>query len=175
MLNAMVLIMGWGGGRTRDLGPVAPATCPNCHNDVYLHQVHSDKQFSLYFVPLASYGNNEYLACPICQHGMALPPAQRQASANMRAATKSFREGHVPEAYYRRTVDAFWAHMGVNPNGKQVVRGPRDVPPPPPEPAAAEDDGPTLAEQLQDLGDLRQQGVLTDEEFGAAKKKLLEA
>ena len=73
MLNAMVLIMGWGGGRTRDLGPVAPATCPNCHNDVYLHQVRSDKQFSLYFVPLASYGNNEYLACPICQHGMALP------------------------------------------------------------------------------------------------------
>jgi len=171
----MVLIMGWGGGRTQDLGPVAPATCPNCHNDVYLHQVRSDKQFSLYFVPLASYGDNEYLACPICQHGLALPPGQQQAAANMRAATASFRQGHVPESYYRRTVDAFWAHMGVNPNGQQVVRGPADVPPPPPAPSAVASDGPSLAEQIQTLGELRNQGVLTEEEFSAAKKKVLES
>lgn len=169
----MVVIMGWGGGRTQDLGPVAPATCPNCHNSVYLHQVRSDKQFSLYFVPLASYDNNEYLACPICQHGLALPPGQQSRVLNMRAATASFRQGHVPEAYYRQTVEAFWQAMGVNPNGQQVVRGPAEVPPAPPQPASASD-GPTMAEQLKNLGDLREQGALTEQEFAAAKKKLLE-
>jgi hypothetical protein len=170
----MVLIMGWGGGQAKDLGPVAPATCPNCHNSVYMHHVRSNKQFSLYFVPLASYGGNEYLACPICQHAMQVPPGQQERIVNMRAATASFRQGHVPEAYYRQTVDAFWRAIGVNPNGQQVLRGPADVPPPPPEPAAtAGDDGPTMAEQLKALGELRQQGVLTEEEFAAAKKKLL--
>ena len=42
----MVVIMGWGGGDTKDLGEVAPASCPNCHNQVFLHQLHSTKQFS---------------------------------------------------------------------------------------------------------------------------------
>lgn len=171
----MVLIMGWGGGQAQDLGPVAPATCPNCHNDVYLHQVRSNKQFSLYFVPLASYGGNEYLACPICQHAMQIPPGQQSRINNMRAATSSFRQGHVPESYYRQTVEAFWAAIGVNPSGQQVLRGPADVPPPPSQPVVAADDGQNLAEQLRALGELRQQGALTEQEFAAAKKKLLES
>ena len=171
----MVVIMGFGGGRAQDLGPVAPAVCPNCHNDVFLHHIRSDKQFSLYFVPLASYGGNEYLACPICQHGLQLPPEQRAAAANMRAATASFRQGRVPEAYYRQTVDAFWAHMGVNPNGQQVVRGSNAaLPPPEPATTASAATGPTLAQQLKGLGELRDQGTLTQEEFAAAKKRLLE-
>jgi hypothetical protein len=171
----MVLIMGWGSGQTKDLGPVAPATCPNCHNDVYLHHLRSNKQFSLYFVPLASYGGNEYLACPICQHAMSVPPGQQERITNMRAATASFRQGHVPADYYRQTVEAFWRAIGVNPNGQQVVRGPREVLPPPPEPApAAAGDGLSLAEQLKDLGELRQRGALTESEFAAAKKRLIE-
>ena len=51
----MVVIMGWGDARARDRGEVAPATCPKCHNYVFMHEVHSEKQFSLYFVPLSSY------------------------------------------------------------------------------------------------------------------------
>ena len=35
----MVLIFGFGSGQPRDLGEVAPTTCPNCHNEVYLHHV----------------------------------------------------------------------------------------------------------------------------------------
>ena len=44
------------------------------------------------------------------------------------------------------------------------------APPPPPAPAAAPAD--PIA-QLKELGDLRAQGILTEEEFAAAKAKLL--
>ena len=42
--------------------------------------------------------------------------------------------------------------------------------PPPPPPAAAEEDP---IEQLQKLGKLHEQGILTDEEFAAQKAKIL--
>jgi hypothetical protein len=41
---------------------------------------------------------------------------------------------------------------------------------PPPPPAAA---GPDPIEQLRELGELHQQGVLTDEEFAVQKSKIL--
>ena len=44
------------------------------------------------------------------------------------------------------------------------------APPPPPPAAAPEDDS---AAQLQNLAQLHTQGVLTDEEFAAAKAKIL--
>ena len=45
--------------------------------------------------------------------------------------------------------------------------------PPPPPPQAAPAQGPSMIDQLNQLNDLRQQGALTDEEFAAAKAKLL--
>ena len=42
----MVVIFGWGAGEARDLGEVAPLVCPNCHNQVFLHQIHSEKPVS---------------------------------------------------------------------------------------------------------------------------------
>jgi Short C-terminal domain len=45
------------------------------------------------------------------------------------------------------------------------------APPPPPAPAPAEEDDATA--QLQKLAALHTQGVLTDEEFAAAKAKIL--
>lgn len=47
---------------------------------------------------------------------------------------------------------------------------PPPAPPPAPAPAAAQ---PDMAAELQKLGDLKTQGLLTDEEFAAAKAKLL--
>jgi hypothetical protein len=44
---------------------------------------------------------------------------------------------------------------------------------PPPQAAAAA--GPSMTDQLQQLAALHQQGVLSDEEFAAAKAKLLGA
>ena len=35
----MVVIFGWGGGQAKDLGEIAPTTCPNCHNHVFLHHI----------------------------------------------------------------------------------------------------------------------------------------
>jgi hypothetical protein len=40
-------------------------------------------------------------------------------------------------------------------------------------PAAAPAAGPSMADQIGQLADLHQQGVLTDDEFAAAKAKLL--
>jgi Short C-terminal domain len=45
-----------------------------------------------------------------------------------------------------------------------------DAPPPPPPPA---DDGPDMVEQLTKLAALKDQGILTEEEFAAQKAKLL--
>ena len=44
------------------------------------------------------------------------------------------------------------------------------APPPPPPPAAP---APDPIEQLKQLGELKQQGILTDEEFAAQKAKIL--
>jgi Short C-terminal domain len=45
--------------------------------------------------------------------------------------------------------------------------------PPPPPPQAAPAQGPSMIDQLNQLNELRQQGALSDEEFTAAKAKLL--
>jgi hypothetical protein len=178
--SSMVVIFGWGGGDTKDLGEVAPALCPNCHNDVYLHHITTNKQVSLYFIPLAKYGDNQYLACPICHAGMAVDPKLKMTVDQMRAATASFRRGRVPQDHYVATVRAFWAKIGVNPSGQQVVRpasagsaaaGPGTGPVSQAPVAAAPK--PPLAEQLARLGELRAQGILSEEEFAAAKARLL--
>ena len=44
---------------------------------------------------------------------------------------------------------------------------------PPPPPQAPPAQGPSMLDQLNQLNELRQQGALTDEEFAAAKAKLL--
>ena len=46
-------------------------------------------------------------------------------------------------------------------------------PPPPPPPQAPPAPGSSMIDQLNQLNELRQQGALTDEEFAAAKAKLL--
>jgi Short C-terminal domain len=46
----------------------------------------------------------------------------------------------------------------------------QQAPPPPPPAAGSQDD---MFEQLKKLGELRDQGILTDEEFAAQKAKIL--
>ena len=167
----MVLIFGWGAGKAQDLGEVAPTSCPICHNEVFLHQVKSDKSFSLYFIPLASYGSDEYLVCPICHNGLQVDPAKRPAVGRMRASTQAFRRRAMTLGAYQPMVDQFWRELGVDPSGAQVLRSAPTVPPPAdPTQAAAT----ALARRLEGLGKLHADGVLTDEEFAAAKRRLLE-
>jgi Short C-terminal domain len=53
--------------------------------------------------------------------------------------------------------------------GQQQYAAPPQQAPPQAAPAA----GPSVADQLQQIATLHQQGVLTDDEFGAAKAKIL--
>lgn len=176
----MVVVFGWGGGDTRDKGEVAPATCPNCHNQVFLHHLHSTRQFSLYFIPLGNYSSNEYLACPICRSGMQVAKEHLGAVQRMRAATSVYRRGGVAADQYLAEVQQFWARIGVDASGRQVVGTPAAVPAATPgapaqvAPATTPaPDGPSLADQLARLGELRTEGVLTDEEFAQAKRRLI--
>ena len=161
----MVVIFGWGSGEARDLGEVAPLACPNCHNQVFLHQIHSDKRVSLYFIPVMPYGSNEYLACPICRAGMELGPQHRAVVDTMRIGTRMFRQGQMAPDRYQAQVDQFWGTMGIAPSGQPAASAGAA-----PSAAAAP---PTIADRLQDLARLHAKGVLTDEEFTAAKRNLL--
>ena len=170
----MVVIFGWGAGEARDLGEVAPLVCPNCHNQVFLHQIHSQKKVSLYFVPIASYGSNEYLACPVCRAGLEIAPQHKTTVTGMRMSTRIFREGGMAPAEYQARVDGFCPSIGISPSGQPVaVAGP----------AAASNSAaaggpapstPTMADRIGDLGKLHAQGILTDAEFAAAKRRILE-
>ena len=164
----MVLIFGWGRGEAHDRGEVAPLACPNCHNEVFLHEVESKKQVSLYFIPVVGYGSDEYLLCPVCGHGLQVLPAHRAAVAEMRATTARFRRYGMTEDAYRTEVDRFWGRMGLHAAVGAVAPSPPTAPPTPP--AATAD----LADQLTGLARLHAEGVLTDEEFTAAKRRLLE-
>ena len=163
----MVLIVGWGGGKAEDLGEIAPVTCPNCHNEVFLHHIRSQKRVSLFFVPIAPYGTDEYLACPVCRHGLEVKQEHRAAVGEMRMATRAFRGGVIPRDHYAIKVDRFWRTLGVAPSGRQVVHPPPTIPP------AARSTTPSIAGELQELGRLHASGVLTDDEFAVAKRSVL--
>ncbi len=179
----MVVIFGWGSGDAQDLGEIAPVICPNCHNDVFLHHIKSDKQVSLYFVPLAHYGTDEYLACPICRHGLHVPPEHLREVDQMQASTSLYRRGAVTPAFYRAKVEAFWQRLGMAPSGHQVVGAPAAIPtaapppqavPAPPERAgAAAGVQPAPYDVLAGYAKLHAEGVLTDEEFAAVKRRVL--
>lgn len=184
-----MLIFGFGAGKPEDLGEVAPAVCPNCHNHVFLHRVRSKKSVRLYFVPVVPYGTNEYLLCPVCTQGLQLSNEQLPAVESMVNATKSYRSRRLAEPQYLAQVDRFWAQIGVNPAGQRVLASAPPTTPAPaaaaptapiaapvPPPAAAAPDGtaaPWVA-QLRDLASLHEQGTLTDEQYEAAKQRVLD-
>ena len=198
----MVVIFGFGEGKHEDLGEVAPAVCPNCHNQVFIHHVRSKKSVRLYFVPVVPYGTNDYLVCPICSWGLQLSQAQLPYVRSMSSTVASFRSGRLAEGPYMAQVERFWRQLGVSPAGHQVVSAagpapgqPVPAPPPPPPmappppmpppqatgapmpaaaqpPPAADDETPWLS-QLQKLIQLHEQGVLSDADFEAAKRRVL--
>lgn len=176
----MVVVFGWGAGETRDHGEVVEVRCPTCHNDVYLHAIRSSKEFSLYFIPLVPYGSNEALACPICRHGLQTGTQHAGAVRAMISSTSLWRTGGITTDDYRARVEWFWNAMGNPPgyadspplgssSGDAAAASSTAPVPLPVAPAAP----PTLADQLRGLADLRDQGLLTEEEFAASKARLL--
>ena len=186
-----MVIFGFGRDQTDDQGEVAPGVCPNCHNQVFLHHVRSKKHVSLYFVPVVPYGTEDYLVCPVCSRGLQLSSSQLPYVRSMSGATASFRRGRLPEAPYLTQVERFWRQLGVGlaparpgapgpappaPPVPPPVQPARPAPPPVtaagPPPAAAADETSWIA-QLQRLAQLRDQGVLSDAQYQAAKQRVL--
>jgi 3-oxoacyl-ACP reductase-like protein len=59
---------------------------------------------------------------------------------------------------------------------QEAAQQPQEYAPPAPAPAAAPAaGGPSMIDQLKELGELKAQGILTEEEFVAQKAKLLAA
>jgi hypothetical protein len=183
----MVVIFGFGPGHPEDLGEVASCVCPNCHNQVFLHHVRSKKSVRLYFVPVVPYGTDDYLVCPVCSRGLQISNAQLRFTRSMSDATASFRAGRLTEARYMAQVERFWRQLGVSPAGQQLVNpaGPGAAAPAQPaapvksaaaaqDPPAAADDQRSWISQLSKLAQLRDQGVLSDAAFAAAKQAILE-
>ena len=199
----MVLIFGFGPGSPEDQGAVAPCVCPNCHNQVFLHHVRSKKSVRLYFVPVVPYGTDDYLVCPVCSRGLQLSSAQLRYVRSMASATASFRAGRLAQAGYMAQTERFWRQLGVNPAGQQLLTPsnpgaaasvkPATATPPataatsaapdqpaPSQPAPAQpssapsDDQPSWIAQLQNLAILHDQGVLSDTDYEAAKRRVLE-
>jgi putative oligomerization/nucleic acid binding protein len=183
----MVLIFGFGPGNPEDLGEVAPCVCPNCHNQVFLHHVRSKKSVRLYFVPVVPYGTDDYLVCPVCSRGLQVTGAQLRYLRSMSRATASFRAGRLTQARYTAQVERFWRQFGVNPAGQQLVTStspgapgsaqpaiPVQSPGPAQPPPAAADDQTSWLSQLRNLAQLHDQGVLSDADFAAAKRRILE-
>lgn len=163
----MVIIFGWGSSGTEDRGEVVPILCPRCHNQVMLHEVQSRGQVSLYFVPMAAYDTDLYLACPICHAGLQVLPAHRSSLTAMRSATRLFRSGGLgPEGYQAHAV-RFLTEMGLAAPTVPLA-APDAEPSSPPGPPSA-----SLADDLAAIARLHADGALTDAEFLAAKRHLL--
>jgi len=189
----MVVVFGFGPGKQEDQGEVAPAVCPNCHNQVFLHHVRSKKSVRLYFVPVVPYGTDDYLVCPVCSRGLQIGGGQLPSVRSMVNTTARFRAGRLTEDQYMTQVERFWRKLGVNPAGQQLigparpgasgaaaaVPGARPAGPAgaaasaQPERAAAEDQTPWMA-QLRQLARLHDQGVLSDAAYEAAKRRVLD-
>ena len=186
----MVLIFGWGSSGAQDQGEVAPLRCPNCHNDVYMHAVRSKKELSLYFIPLVPYASDEYLACPVCRAAIKTRPEHRPAIQSMVASTRLWKTNAMAPADYEHRVRFFWSQLDMA-QQHVVIPGTAAAPPaqlpaaaapqaqlpaapaPPASDATAAPAPPTTADRLAELARLRDDGILTEDEFSAAKRRLL--
>jgi len=103
-----------------------------------------------------------YLACPICRHGVEIGPGHRSAVDAMVYATRMVRTGQLAPAAYHAQVDRFLAQMGLSASPAAVAET---------APAAPPDE--SVTERIANLAKLKARGVLTEEEFTAAKRRLL--
>lgn len=162
-----MVLFGWRTGDAADLGEVVPVLCPSCRTDVFLHHIRTERWISLYYGSTGPPGTNEYLVCPTCRTGLAITPEHRAAVDQMQLTTAMYRRGRTSAEAYRGLVERFWESMGRAPPGGQALEPPASVPPV--DPAQ-----PGLPERIAGLAQLHADGVLTDEEFSAAKRRLLE-
>jgi outer membrane murein-binding lipoprotein Lpp len=73
------------------------------------------------------------------------------------------------EAYQNQRIDQLEQQQPQYQDQQQYAPPPQQAPPP----GRSASAGPSMADQLQQIATLHQQGVLSDDEFAAAKAKLL--
>jgi hypothetical protein len=100
-------------------------------------------------------------ATAVVGHSQNKQAAKQQAAAEQEAAQQAAFDSQAQLADMQAQMDAMQAQQAAPP------------PPPAPAPAAAPAAGGDLMAELGKLADLKAAGVLTDEEFSAAKAKLL--
>lgn len=83
-------------------------------------------------------------------------------------AGKKVQQGREEDAYRDQRIDELEQQQYQQ---QQQAYQPAPAPPPPPAPSTGI--SPEAMEQLKQLADLKSQGILTDEEFDAQKKKIL--
>ena len=143
----------------------------------------------LYFVPCLTLMTEDYLVCPVCSRGLQVNDAQLRHVRPMSAATASFRAGRLPQAQYMAQAEAvLGAQLGGGPRGPGPCgssharySGTRSAshawpgqPPLPglrPWPHAPET---SWISHLHQLAQLHDQGVLSDADYAAAKRRILE-
>lgn len=139
--NRAVLIMGYGPRKPKDLGPVAPALCPNCGNHVVFRLLELRNWFSVFFVPLVPGRAHHVLACPVCDYGVELD--ERAARLAEQLAEAAARGASTDDPEHRRAVDQLWASLGgrrlADPHDARPAggTGPTGFDAPPPDPSTA--------------------------------------
>jgi hypothetical protein len=131
------------------------------------------------------YGTADYLLCPVCSRGLQGKRAQLPYLRSMSDATASLQAGRLTQAGYAAQLERFWRQLGVNLAGQPppTPAGPGTpaaaqpaAPAPSPSPARPPDadDQPAWMSQLRELAHLHDQGVLSDTDFAAAKRRILD-
>lgn len=78
----MPILAGWGGKRKR-IGNFGIRKCPNCNNWQPQGIYELSRQATLYFIPVAKWGKEYYVICPICEAG--LPVVEEKLDELLRA------------------------------------------------------------------------------------------
>lgn len=68
----MFFIFGWNDTKIKECGPVQEEECTNCHNKSIWHLKEISKYFTLFFIPVFSYEDDNLYHCPICNQGIHL-------------------------------------------------------------------------------------------------------
>jgi hypothetical protein len=128
----------------------------------------------LYFVPVVPYGTNDYLVCPVCSRGLQLGRGQLRYLPSMSGATASLRAGRLSQAQYNARAGQFLRQLGMQPAGQPgPAAASAAAAPAAPAGAAAADQAPWIS-HMRELAQLHEQGVLSDAEFAAAKRQVLD-
>lgn len=99
------MIFGWGHQKQKYLGEVFQHQCEHCNNNVewVLHK--SSVWFTLFFVPVVPYQNENLVSCPVCSYGYKIEDYKLDIYESLVKLYKDFKNGVIKEDDYSKIVD----------------------------------------------------------------------